>query len=188
MSPELLGAGIGAGIGAAFMVGLSFGSGPCNLTCLPYLGPLMLGPAAQRPFYAALLPFMLGRLLGYISLGVLAALLGEVIKSGLSHPAIPLLVAGVTAWLALRLFLQSGRMQKGGCGQPKAPVAPMHGRARLIVTDATADQPEQSHSPAEPPRNWLQLLLLGMTLALNPCLPLLGLLAASAQSGSVVTG
>ncbi|MCV6590983.1 MAG: sulfite exporter TauE/SafE family protein [Marinobacterium sp.] len=206
MNPEMLGAGIGAGFGAAFMIGLSFGSGPCNLTCLPYLGPMMLGPAAQRPFYAALLPFMLGRLLGYIALGVTAALLGEWVAHWLEHPAIPLLVALVTGWLALRLWVQSGQTQSVGCTAARPPVIIIgddqemvqqekkqqpadNASLQLIATDAIKPASERvaaGHEHTE--RNWLQLLLLGMTLALNPCLPLLGLLAAATQSGSAIVG
>ena len=28
--------------GAALLLGLSFGAGPCNIACLPYLGPVFL--------------------------------------------------------------------------------------------------------------------------------------------------
>ncbi len=31
------------GFSAAMIMGLAFGAGPCNITCLPYLGPVFLG-------------------------------------------------------------------------------------------------------------------------------------------------
>ena len=179
MNPELLGATLGTGLGAAFMIGLSFGSGPCNLTCLPYLGPVLMGPAAQRPFHAVILPFMLGRLLGYMGLGALAGGLGIPLKEGLAHPLLPVLVAVLTGWLAWRLFWQSG---KAVCtAQPASPPSSPSSivqSAQLIATDA----------PEQPTRNRLQLLLLGGSLAMNPCLPLLGLLAAAAQSADPLVG
>lgn len=170
MSPELLSLSVGSSLGAAFMIGLSFGSGPCNLSCLPYLGPVMMGPAARQPLHAVVLPFMLGRLLGYMTLGGIAGLLGAPLKAGLAHPIIPVLVALLTAWLAVRLFRQS----LPRCSKP----VPATGTPDLIATDR-----EQ-----QPPRNRLQLMLLGGSLAMNPCLPLMGLLAAAAQSGDPITG
>ncbi len=167
----------GAGVLGAFLIGLSFGSGPCNLTCLPYLGPVLLGPAASQPFRALIMPFMLGRLLGYMVLGGVAGWLGASVEQMLAHPVLPLGVAVLTAWLAFRLFLQAGQ---GGCQAP-VPVNAVTEtpRPQMIATDAGGVPPE---------RNGLQLLLLGGSLALNPCVPLLGLLAAAAQSGDPVMG
>jgi len=180
MTADLLSAGLSAGFLAAFLIGLSFGSGPCNLTCLPYMGPVLLGPAASQPFRALILPFMLGRLLGYMLLGTVAAWLGAEIEQALAHPALPLAVAALTAWLAFRLFMQAGR---GGCSAAAAPARPdtvqNTAGAQIIATDAEA---------APPARNALQLMLLGGSLAMNPCVPLLGLLAAAAQSGDPLMG
>ncbi len=167
----------GAGVLGAFLIGLSFGSGPCNLTCLPYLGPVLLGPAASQPFRALIVPFMLGRLLGYMVLGGIAGWLGASVEQMLVHPVLPLGVAALTAWLAFRLFMQAGQ---SGCQAPVSVSAVMvTPRPQMIATDA-------DNMPSE--RNGLQLLLLGGSLALNPCVPLLGLLAAAAQSGDPVMG
>ncbi|MBN0986348.1 sulfite exporter TauE/SafE family protein [Amphritea pacifica] len=180
MSVELLGLELTAAVLTAFLIGLSFGSGPCNISCLPYLGPVLLGPAAQQPFHAVLLPFMSGRLAGYLLLGTLAAASGSVLQHYLKHPLLPWVIAGVTFWLALRMLFQS---RKPVCS---VAVPQSDGRqtsdqrssaVRLIATDAVATE-----------KNRLQLALLGFSLALNPCVPLLGLLAAAAQSADPLWG
>ncbi|WP_420554534.1 sulfite exporter TauE/SafE family protein [Neptuniibacter marinus] len=108
MSADLLQLGFVAATFSAFLIGLSFGTGPCNLSCLPYLGPVLLGPGAQRPFVEVVLPFMSGRLLGYLCMGTSAALLGGIIKSYLAHPLVPIFAAVVSLWLALKMWRQAG--------------------------------------------------------------------------------
>ncbi len=185
MSAELLGLELSAAVFTAFLIGLSFGSGPCNLSCLPYLGPILLGPAARKPFHAVLLPFMGGRLAGYLLLGTLAAVTGSVLQQYLKHPLLPWAIAGVTFWLALRMLFQSRK--------PVCAVTPSQGSslqtsvqrsptAALIATDAGGT----TDGTAE--KNRLQLALLGFSLALNPCVPLLGLLAAAAQRADLLWG
>ena len=38
------------GFGAAFLMGLAFGAGPCNIACLPYLGPVFLSGSGRADF------------------------------------------------------------------------------------------------------------------------------------------
>lgn len=175
MSADLLQLGFVAATFSAFLIGLSFGTGPCNLSCLPYLGPVLLGPGAQRPFVEVVLPFMSGRLLGYLCMGTSAALLGGIIKSYLAHPLVPIFAAVVSLWLALKMWRQAGekKCSSAGVHQPTTPKSD-----NLIASDA---QPLDT-------RNAWQLSMLGFSLALNPCIPLLGLLAAAAQSADPVWG
>jgi len=175
MSADLLQLGFVAATFSAFLIGLSFGTGPCNLSCLPYLGPVLLGPGAQRPFVEVVLPFMSGRLLGYLCMGTSAALLGGIIKSYLAHPLVPIFAAVVSLWLALKMWRQAGekKCSSAGVHQPTGPKSD-----NLIASDA---QPLDA-------RNAWQLSMLGFSLALNPCIPLLGLLAAAAQSADPVWG
>lgn len=180
MSADLLEVGFMAAAISAFLIGLSFGSGPCNLSCLPYLGPVLLGPGAQRPFIRVVLPFMTGRLVGYFSMGVSAALLGSVIKGYLSHPSVPIFAAVITLWLAFNMWRQATTTQCASTyvtneNLTKAVVSPT---SNIIASD-------------EKPRidkNAWQLAMLGFSLALNPCIPLLGLLAVAAQSADPIWG
>ena len=184
MIAELVELELIAAVFTAFLIGLSFGSGPCNLCCLPYLGPVLLGPAARKPLHAILLPFMAGRLSGYLILGALAASTGSVLQHYLKHPILPWAIAAVTLWLALRMLFQS---RDKACSVHLAQhpgereAVALSSDVQLITTDATEkrDVPE---------KNRIQLALLGFSLALNPCVPLLGLLAAAAQSADPAWG
>ena len=52
--------------GAALLLGLGFGAGPCNIACLPFLGPVFVASGGGvRRAWRVLLPFSLGRLTGY---------------------------------------------------------------------------------------------------------------------------
>lgn len=204
MTPDMISAGISASFGAAFLIGLSFGSGPCNLSCLPYLGPVLLGPAAERPMGRVIVPFMSGRLTGYALLGLIAALAGQTLEAWLAHPVIPVMVSLVTLWLAWQLYRQSlPEYQQPLCTRSSAKktfsrkavaypnlIATDGGSAVLVEDVADQYAPEkmdsQTDSPAEKTRS--QLFVLGFSLALNPCVPLLGLLAAAAQTGEPLTG
>jgi len=66
------------GFSAALLMGLAFGAGPCNITCLPYLGPVFLGQKNNdmRTSWQTIVPFSLGRLFGYTLLGTLAGAFG----------------------------------------------------------------------------------------------------------------
>jgi sulfite exporter TauE/SafE len=60
--------------GAALLLGLGYGAGPCNIACLPYLGPVFAATEGGiRGAWRTLLPFSLGRITGYALLGGLAA-------------------------------------------------------------------------------------------------------------------
>lgn len=180
-----------AAVFSAFLIGLSFGSGPCNLSCLPYLGPVLLGPGAQRPFTAVVLPFMTGRLIGYFTMGVSAALLGSVIKGYISHPVVPIFAAIISLWLALKMWRQATDKKCSAAHASSAtdssktasysfPKTPTSGQSSVNII-ASDEQPLVE-------RNAWQLAMLGFSLALNPCVPLLGLLAAAAQSANPIWG
>ena len=200
MSAELLELGFMAAVLSAFLIGLSFGSGPCNLSCLPYLGPVLLGPGAQRPFTAVVLPFMTGRLIGYFTMGVTAALLGSVIKEYLAHPVVPIFAAIISLWLALKMWRQAADKK---CATAHAPVttsnsSSSNSSASLSLAKASTTHLSKTKQSSvniiasdEQPlveRNAWQLAMLGFSLALNPCIPLLGLLAAAAQSANPIWG
>jgi sulfite exporter TauE/SafE len=180
MSAELLELGFMAAVVSAFLIGLSFGSGPCNLSCLPYLGPVLLGPGAQRPFVAVILPFMTGRLVGYFSMGLSAALLGSVIKGYLSHPVVPVFAAVISLWLALKMWRQASTK--------KCASSPMETPRSTNPSASSASNFIASDEKPLIEKNIWQLAMLGFSLALNPCVPLLGLLAAAAQSADPLWG
>ena len=72
---------------AALLLGLSFGSGPCNIACLPYLGPVFMATDnGVRRAWRILLPFSLGRMTGYTLLGALAGWAGLLVQDWINQP------------------------------------------------------------------------------------------------------
>lgn len=96
--------------GAALLLGISFGSGPCTLACLPYLGPVLLhSRRSTGGSWRILLPFSLGRLCGYTLLGSASGWAGLLVQDWSSGPwarwslgSATLLVAAVLVWRRTR--------------------------------------------------------------------------------------
>lgn len=96
--------------GAALLLGLVFGSGPCNIACLPYLGlVLMTGSEGIRGAWRTLLPFSLGRMSGYALLGSGAGALGLLVQDWIAGPWVRWLLGGATILVALSLFRRQHR-------------------------------------------------------------------------------
>lgn len=151
---------------AALIMGLIFGAGPCNITCLPYLGPVFLGSEGTRP-WRVVVPFSLGRLAGYSGLGAVAGALGYAATSWLENGTAGL-VLGVATVLAGLLLL---RRRRRVCGQ-SAPGATQPLR------------PAKKGTGGFP----LTLFAMGAGMALNPCAPLGTVLLAAAATAQPVPG
>lgn len=155
---------------AALLTGLAFGAGPCNITCLPYLGPVFLRGDGIKQSWKILLPFTLGRLTGYSMLGFAAGAAGQAITE-LLQSSVAGWILGIAAMLVgLNLILS--RSTHNSCHtQTKQEYA-------VTLTKQTMTQ---NHLLAP-------LFMMGAGMALNPCLPLTAILAAAAASSSSVIG
>jgi len=164
----------GLGFVGAVILGLSFGAGACAITCLPYLGPIMLGTGGVRHAWRVVVPFSLGRLTGYTGLGAAAGLVGAWVHLWISSPAAHLVLGAATLALGLQLWRRSRRGQPVACSthanpsDTEQPILPLTGRA------------------ATPTR--LSLFVMGAGMAFNPCVPLTTVIVAAAASGSLLTG
>lgn len=156
----------------ALAMGLIFGLGPCNISCLPYLGPVYLArEGGLRESWRTILPFSLGRLSGYTLLGLLAGLAGQVIDEGLNAPWVPMILGGATILVGLSLLFRSGEAM-GGCSSPsQAGVLGRFG-AKLRIKAFLPDG----------------LFFMGFGMALNPCAPLGKVLLAASATASAVAG
>ncbi|MDH5484472.1 MAG: sulfite exporter TauE/SafE family protein [Gammaproteobacteria bacterium] len=160
---------------AALIAGLAFGAGPCNVTCLPYLGPVFLqGEGVQRA-WRIVLPFTLGRLCGYSLLGLLAGLAGQTLTALLQSS-----LAGWVLGIAVILvgFNLLRKKSTHSCTQHTA-----HINEQTVSFAGTADK--RNTPKAMMPS---ALFLMGTGMALNPCVPLTAILAAAAASGSALLG
>ncbi len=150
------------GFTAALLIGLVFGAGPCNVTCLPYLGPVFLGEGSS---WRVILPFSLGRMAGYTGLGAVAGTAGYAATAWVEEGWAAWLLGAVTVALGL-LLIRSARRGKA-CGVSPGGEVPLRRHKRPMAAG---------------------LFGLGAGMALNPCAPLGTVLLGAAASGSTLGG
>lgn len=156
------------GLPAILVMGLAFGAGPCNITCLPYLGPVLLTTeGGMRRSWRTVIPFFAGRMTGYTLLAAIAGAAGEVLLSeallgGRGRAALGALTVVLGAYLLWR-SRRAGR----SCGKPS---------------------PAQQSAPGPQRGLPLGLFGMGMGMALNPCMPLSAVLVAAAATTKATAG
>ncbi len=156
---------------AAVLLGLSFGSGPCTIACLPYLGPVFVASGKGiRQAWRTLLPFSLGRMTGYALLGAGAGWAGLLVEDWIDAPWVRWLLGGATILVALSLLWRRYR-NKPICNHPPAS----------MEVAMPGSKPATPTLPGG-------LFLMGMGMALNPCAPLTTVILASATTASVTAG
>ncbi|MES9906337.1 MAG: sulfite exporter TauE/SafE family protein [Sedimenticola sp.] len=177
--------------GAALLLGLGFGAGPCNITCLPYLGPVFTATEGGiRNSWRLLLPFSLGRMSGYALLGAIAGWAGLVAQQWIDAPWVRWLLGGGTILVALSILWRR-RYQSDPCVQGKVSNEEAL-TTRIAITRAPAPITEAPIAGSLKSRgiNTLPtgLFLMGMGMALNPCAPLTTVILAAATTASLSAG
>jgi sulfite exporter TauE/SafE len=160
---------------AALLLGLGYGAGPCNLACLPYLGPVFTATdGGIRGAWRTLLPFSLGRLSGYALLGGLAGGLGLLVQDWLAVPWVRWVLGAATVLVALSILFRRRSACGASCRDDRSlPIKEIENRMSPHVT---------------PPMLPSSLYLMGFSMALNPCAPLTTVVLASATSADILTG
>lgn len=159
---------------AAILLGLSFGAGPCNIACLPYLGPVFMATdQGMRNSWRILLPFSLGRMFGYAMLGTAAGWAGLLVQDWIDEPWVRWVLGGATILLALSILWQQRRNKPTSCST-KSSIS--SNEAVLSVTG--------KNTPLMPGA----LFGMGAGMALNPCAPLTTIILAAATTASAVAG
>jgi len=105
-----------------FLIALSYGATACMLSCMPIVSPILLANGATRSqSLRALLPLMVGRISGYVTLAM-AAYAGSVFIKSLLRDTVLMgyLLGSVTMVLAFRLWMDARRAQRC-CNAPSAP-------------------------------------------------------------------
>ncbi len=160
--------------GAALILGLTFGAGPCNIACLPYLGPVFMATEGGiRSSWRTLIPFSSGRLSGYALLGAIAGWAGLLVQDWVSHPSSRLVLGGATIAVAIALLLRNYR-GKNSCNKQSN----QQSQTEIAITDI-------QKPPTLLPGG---LFFMGMGMALNPCAPLTTVIFAAAATASAVGG
>jgi thiol:disulfide interchange protein DsbD len=149
---------VALGFGAVLLMGLVFGAGPCNLACLPYLGPVFFGRA--RP-WRQVLSFSLGRIAGYVGSAAAAGAVGQAATRALEGRGAAMVLGLATVLAGIVMFL---RRRQGACAGGRTP----------------------SRQP--PRMLPLALFTMGAGMALNPCVPLATVLLAAAATATPWNG
>ncbi|TVO72548.1 urease accessory protein UreH domain-containing protein [Sedimenticola selenatireducens] len=162
--------------GAVLLLGLGFGAGPCNIACLPYLGPVFVATGdGVRNAWRILLPFSTGRIVGYSLLGGLSGLLGLIVQDWIAAPWVRWVLGGATIIVALSLLWRRRRRLRGaGCSV----------RQQTSMTVEMTPAKKSGVAPTLPGG----LFFMGMGMALNPCAPLTTVILAAATAGSAFAG
>ena len=156
---------------AALLAGFLFGAGPCNITCLPYLGPVFLAQdGGWRHSLGTVVPFSLGRLSGYALLGGVAGYAGFAATQWLEQGPASWILGGAAVVLGLTLIRRAGRGT--ACQSTNKP-------SEQVVS--LERKPARATMP-------LGLFGMGMGMAFNPCVPLGSVLAVAAATASPLKG
>jgi sulfite exporter TauE/SafE len=162
--------------GAAMLLGLSFGAGPCNIACLPYLGPVFttsdngIGGA-----WRTLLPFSLGRISGYTLLAGAAGWAGLWVEDLVAGPWVRWLLGGATILVALSILW---RRRRSGCQSTCSTT-------QVVTLENRQPQEKTYKGHSSLPGS---LYLMGLGMAFNPCAPLTTIILAAATSASLLAG
>jgi len=163
-------------IPTALFLGLAFGAGPCNLTCLPYLGPTFVASeGTANHAWRTVIPFSAGRLTGYSSLGLAAGFLGSSLNEWFKSPVVGWILGGATILVGLSLLWKR---------KQKTEIEP-----KISVNIQTLDSVEKKTPSCVPSRSLPGgLFVMGVGMALNPCAPLATILIAASATGSAIAG
>ena len=155
------------GIGAAMLMGLAFGAGPCNITCLPYLGPVLMGSNGS---WRIVVPFSAGRLFSYAVVGAVAGGVGGLSRAYFEGDLGAIMLGIATLAMGLLVLIKSERGNS---------------RCSKTVTD-DGEQKVTLHSHQKP--KGFTLFAMGAGMALNPCAPLATVLMAAAVTSQISSG
>lgn len=159
---------------AAILLGLSFGAGPCNIACLPFLAPVFLATNNNmRTSWRILLPFSLGRLFGYAALGAAAGWAGLLVQDWIGESWVRWVLGGATMLVAVSILLRRKKGDFTSCNT----------REHKRTSEATLSVGNKNE-PLMP----TALFGMGAGMALNPCAPLTTIILAAATTASTIAG
>ena len=143
-----------------FLVGLSYGATACLLSCMPFLSPILLANSRSVSHaMTVVMPFSLGRVMSYMLIAMFAALSVTQVKAVIDNPSISQTILGTSTMLiALVMFYRSYQASSGGCNTSKDKASKI---------------------------GIFGYFTMGLAISLNPCAPILTLIATSANASSI---
>ena len=138
---------------SVFIIGLSYGTTACMFSCMPFLTPLLVSNSnSTREVLRVMIPFSLGRVFSYTILSVIAYLSSFWVKKVLDDTLISDTILGV-ATISMGLFILYGSF-KGN-----------YSKSCKNINKETNTK--------------LGAFTIGASMSLNPCAPILALLAVA---------
>lgn len=143
-----------------FLIGLSYGATACMLSCMPFLSPILLANSRSVSHaMAVVLPFSIGRVVSYMLMAMLASVSMLQVKSIINNPAISQVILGsATMIIAIVMFYRTYTDKSGHCSSSK---------------------------PTKSKTSIAGFFTMGLAISLNPCAPIMTLIAAAANSSSI---
>jgi len=144
-----------------FIIGLSYGATACMFSCMPFLSPLLVSNSSNtKEALGVILPFSMGRIFSYTLIAVVAYLSSAWVKEMLENNQLFTLILGSSTILMGIYMLYKSFYGKNVCSSSK----PLVQRSNL---------------------NKFGFFTIGATMSVNPCAPILALLAVAANSSSL---
>lgn len=160
---------VGAPMAAA--LGFAYGMGPCLISCMPFLGPVFLASdGGIRKSWKIILPLSLGRLTAYSTFGAIVGMLGNYVKDSIATDSIRIVIGCAVLMMGLALLLKKSDK---ACGSAQTQSVPLQ---RMDKREST-----QMLLPGG-------LFLMGIGMALSPCMPLGVVLFSAAMTGNAAGG
>jgi cytochrome c-type biogenesis protein len=144
-----------------FIIGLSYGATACMFSCMPFLSPILISNSNNtKQALGIILPFSLGRIFSYTLIAIVAYLSSVWVKQMLNDNYIFSIILGAsTISMGIYLFYKSFN-STSSCGH----TTPLIKKPKL---------------------NKLGFFTIGATMSINPCAPIMALLAVAANSSSI---
>jgi sulfite exporter TauE/SafE len=144
-----------------FLIGLSYGATACMFSCMPFLSPLLVSSSNNtKQALGIILPFSFGRIFSYILIAIISYLSSVWIKQLLNDNYIFNIILGTsTIFMGIYLLYKSLNSIKS-CSHSSSLIK-------------------------QPKLNKLGFFTIGATMSINPCAPILALLAVAANSSSL---
>ncbi|MFK5894727.1 MAG: sulfite exporter TauE/SafE family protein [Pseudomonadota bacterium] len=177
------------GFSAALLMGLAFGAGPCNITCLPYLGPVFLGQKNNNmsTSWKTIIPFSLGRLTGYTLLGTIAGSFGFAATTWIEN-GIAGQVLGIATILVGLFLLRGTFFKQKSCSSANTAYKKTNETKTNKISFVQKNDAEQKTLKNSSVYLSLSLFTMGTGMALNPCIPLVTILTVAATMATPVDG
>ena len=144
-----------------FIIGLSYGATACMFSCMPFLSPILLSNSNNtKEALGVILPFSLGRIFSYIIIAIVAFISSAWVKQVLDDNYIFSIILG-TSTISMGIYLlYKSFYTQSSCGH----TSPLIKKPKL---------------------NKLGFFTIGATMSINPCAPIMALLAVAANSSSI---